>query len=212
MFFDFKTNFVYWEKPKNFKAHKEFILSQLFTDDQKSIVDEKKVIKNDIADFGNSELFMTLKSSNVSNGSEDNGQIDFGNIKTEAILPAFKNMLREMDLLTPSLVKLNAIWLNLYKPGGYVAAHVHEKVDISGLYIINLEEKNTTIFSEHSPCALTHRSFNTEDIEEGTIMLWPSHLVHQALPSKKNRVLVLFDLYVEIDYRGIFQDTQYLNF
>jgi hypothetical protein len=92
------------------------------------------------------------------------------------------------------------LWFNKYVPGSFARPHEHYSVDLSGIYIVHSEEPNPTIFKQHVNVGnwrYLKEDYTTEDVKEGSVILFPSHLQHWTLPCKAQRYIISFDISVE---------------
>lgn len=197
MHFDFRTNFIYWENVEKHNFYKSHILSQIYKNPEKEIINEEIVKRNNFYE----NLYSTLDPDFSSNINANN-QLDYDNLREEVILPAFHRMIEELSLNIPTNIKIKELWTHLYLPGGYVRAHAHEKADVSGIYIVKLNEDNNTIFLDFSPSTIVKHYYESGDFSEGTIAMWPAHLVHETIPCKEPRVIIAFDIECDTETRG----------
>jgi hypothetical protein len=204
MNFNFNHSFVYWERVKDHQKYKKFILSQIFEENN-----NKAVLKKDFFTKNTSykNYYMSIKyDENGQSGIATNPLVNYNLIEEEVVIPAVKRMIEEMGLNKSSDIYVKGIWCNYYESGGFHGVHHHEKSDISGIYILHLEEPNTTVFYNFTDCMLLPMSRTTEDIGEGSVILFPSHLLHEAKPSNKARVTLAFNLECDTNiYENIFQ-------
>jgi uncharacterized protein (TIGR02466 family) len=105
---------------------------------------------------------------------------------------------------------LKDIWFNTYKPGYWQEAHTHDGSTYSGIYILELNEENTTTFfnhgvsqfsyakSEKSKCSrFTDPNYETKHIKEGNVLLFPSEFVHAVSVCSKQRTTISFNIKCE---------------
>jgi hypothetical protein len=154
--------------------------------------------KNYILDHLNTTI---ATQSDMGNATTTNGSIDLSpftpEILDDIIWTPFELMLQELQVCTPTQSKLKSIWWNYYKPGQYTEPHKHVDCDFSGIYLLHLEEPNTTVFYQNgeSPSfPLFDEYYNTTHIEEGSTIIFPGRLLHYAKPSLKDRYVVVFNI------------------
>ena len=107
-----------------------------------------------------------------------------------------KNIFKEK----PRETVLSEIWFNVYKPGYSQEIHAHHGASISGIYLLELNEPNNTVFFSNTPTYKYNERdwvggvFPTEHIEEGNIILFPSELSHCVKKCSNYRITVAFNL------------------
>ena len=110
-------------------------------------------------------------------------------------------MLKEVDLTSyPTGSRVNEIWANLYEKTNFQEVHNHinvrSLVHFSGIYIIDQKGKNQTSFVHHDVGYLDTiiNTKNLDDIREGTVMIFPSHLLHYVNPVDEPRCTISFNI------------------
>lgn len=116
-----------------------------------------------------------------------------------AILWLPYNMMLNEKTFTPSPVKTvcSSMWWNVYSPGDYARPHNHNKSDFSGIYIVSMNEMNKTNFHSTPPCynlPWNVETYSTGKLKEGTVMIFPSSLMHSVDPCKEERIVISFNL------------------
>jgi hypothetical protein len=196
MYINFPSNFIYIEKVKNHNEIKEIYLSK---------------IKNSIAsltkkDAWNCEVTTSMFNETINYDIFDKYFYD------SVVWKYFDKLLEEKPypFETPIESKILDIWYNVYSPGQYQEVHNHAdgmairgKTNFgvsmfSGIYIMDLHEKNTTGFYQQGPIPCQKYNYGItvfpENTEEGSIMIFPSGLSHFVSPVKKTRTTVAFNL------------------
>jgi hypothetical protein len=95
----------------------------------------------------------------------------------------------------PQQSSINTFWFNYFEKGGSHSSHIHTGAFISGIYILHLEEENPTIFWGHDN-NLKYYTFTypTKDVTEGSVLLFPSQMLHRVCEVKKKRVTISFNI------------------
>ncbi len=106
-------------------------------------------------------------------------------------------------------------WVNLHKPGNYSPKHYHSNSCFSGGVYFKVPEKSGGLIFCASHTAPTYTTgtikpltsegnlFNADrwgfEVEEGDLILWPSHLMHQTdfNESKEDRMMVAFNYFID---------------
>jgi hypothetical protein len=130
--------------------------------------------------------------------SRHEDQAKYIDLIEQSIYPALDQLFVEMpDLNKPQSSNVTDIWYNHYAPGHFQEVHTHtSRLDLSGIYILKLEEQNKTVFYSY-PTAnnrLSHAVKQTTEVKEGDIMLFPAELLHYVLPCEKDRITVSFNV------------------
>jgi len=100
----------------------------------------------------------------------------------------------------PREIILPEIWFNVYKPGYSQEIHAHHGATLSGIYLLELNEPNTTVFFSNTPPYKYNEDnwiggvFNTEHLEEGNVILFPAELSHSVTKCKNSRITIAFNL------------------
>ena len=109
----------------------------------------------------------------------------------------------EKNIKKPRRYGLDALWWNNYEPGGRTKVHKHERSDWSGIYLLHLNEPNTTTFYSQygeSPNSGYMNQYKMMDqIHEGCVMIFPSFLQHCAESCSENRIVISYDIISEYD-------------
>lgn len=97
---------------------------------------------------------------------------------------------------------LKEIWFNSYKPGYYQETHDHSGTTISGIYLLELNEPNTTIFLNYSPSTCQYAEtirplYETRHIKEGNVILFPSELTHSVEVCSTEKTSISFNILCE---------------
>lgn len=105
----------------------------------------------------------------------------------------------------PSNSHITKIWWNVYQKGAYAIAHDHGLTNLSGIYLLELNEVNTTTFFADDSHPLggmnsTERKVKeTKYAQEGDVLLFPSSLFHYVRPSLSQRTTISFNIFSEFE-------------
>ena len=97
----------------------------------------------------------------------------------------------------PTSSSCNMIWFNYYEPGGFQEVHEHLSIRasfFSGIYLLHNEEPNTTAFSNFNPNPYLTETKTTQNFPEGTVMIFPTCLLHYVNPVSKPRYTISFNV------------------
>jgi hypothetical protein len=145
--------------------------------------------------------FECSSKSDMGNAITTNGKNDLScytpEILNDIIWNPFDQMIQELQCFSPAESRLHSIWWNYYQAGEYTEPHKHVDADFSGIYLLHLEEPNTTVFYQNgdsSSIPLFDEYYHTQHMTEGTTIIFPSRLLHYANPSLKERYVVVFNI------------------
>lgn len=200
--FTFPTKFVYWEKVKNHSYIKEKYLPIINNHREKYGDYCKEIIQTNWNCDCYSSFFM--RNSELHINFED----EF--LKT-VIWDNFDKMLYELNnsilkVPMPKSSYILDIWYNYYERGMFQELHTHESSEVpihySGIYLLDLKENNTTVFSDNNNCKLYStntfiKNFQTNHIEEGNVIFFPAELMHFVNPCITNRTTISFNIVSE---------------
>jgi hypothetical protein len=180
----FPTDFIFWTKAKNHEANK---------------ADLEKIVKNRLEETVGAQSKNWLCSVNTEFFNQDNiGK--YTDLVLAEIYPALDELFAEVSTLkAPKVSTVDNIWYNHYSIGENQEVHTHFGAALSGIYFLELNETNNTVFYSYS-ASMSHFSEpakKTEFIKEGDIVLFPSHLLHYVLPSTKERTTIAFNIKCE---------------
>jgi hypothetical protein len=178
MIYDFDNPFVFWTKVNNHEEIKEYLMPHIL-----NTPDEK------------------VNYQDGSRTSYFHQQYNYFNkdVIEEIVWKPFEQMFQEKDLgEKPPQFRINSLWFNDYKPGGRTFTHKHNTADWSGIYLLHLEEPNTTVFYSaygEAPNSTYMNKYKVMDmVPEGYVMLFPSFMLHAAGPCTKQRISIAFDI------------------
>jgi hypothetical protein len=187
------TDFVFYQKNLNHSYYKNNLLTQINAD----IDSLKKKSKHYNEYYDKHKSYTSFY--NVADSI-----VNYGDLCENVIYPCLDNLINECNLKSPKQSRVVSIWYNSYEIDSRHSVHCHPNVDISGIYILDLNgEKNNTIFypnnhnSNFFPVYMT-----TEDIDEGSLILFPAHLLHEVSPCKKPKVSIGFNIVSNFNLEG----------
>ena len=111
----------------------------------------------------------------------------------------------DYSLSNPKQTTITQIWWNVYEKDSQAPIHTHGHGHglISGVYILHSTEPNNTVFAKDQTHAWASSAedyiHTTEYLNEGSVMLFPSSLIHYTLPCLSNRVSISFNLITEFE-------------
>lgn len=192
----FPCNFVYSEK---IQQHDEIKLKYL----PKILQDSER---NGERYRSNTQWYCKVTSSFFA-GFDHNFDLFDEGLCNSIVWNPLNNFLSNMkeinsDYWIPSESEVSEIWYNLYQKGDYQDMHthlgpLHTIFNFSGIYILSSKEPNKTVFKEEGIIP-GYPAFNyehtTENLEEGTVLIFPSSLLHMVKPCEDQRVTISFNI------------------
>jgi hypothetical protein len=202
MVFNFNTSFVFHTKVDQHKQFKKEIKDLFKTTTKKE--------QNDFFVNMYTSSFFAGEPKKDSNNKLDQAFLNiFERIETQAIMPAFNQMKNEVKLNYGKSFAIRKMWVNLYEPTGILGPHVHQRCDFTGIYLVDLfGQPNNTIFFTFSQNPAVMREYVSDDIEEGSIILFPSQLPHDVLPCKNKKLCIAFDIEVLYEENGYYGESK----
>jgi len=180
----FPTDFIFWTKAKNHEANKVAL---------------KEIVKSRLEETVGAQSKKWLCDVNTEFFNQDNNG-KYKDLVVAEIYPALDELFTEIPTLKmPKVSTVDNIWYNHYSIGENQEVHTHFGAALSGIYFLELNEPNNTIFYSYSASMsqLGEEVKKTEFIKEGDIVLFPSHLLHYVLPSTKERTTIAFNIRCE---------------
>lgn len=179
MIYEFDSPFVYWTEVNNHKTIKDSLVPTI-----------KALSKSDTNT-------VTVDGSISSYYHQTYPYIN-KSMLTDIVYNPVQQMIEEKDLDKPQRFEIDGFWWNNYQAGGSTRVHKHSRTDWSGIYLLHLEEPNTTTFiSQYGEAPNTdfmNKNKTMDEVTEGHVMIFPSFLLHYAQPSIKNRIIISFDV------------------
>ena len=183
MIYNFPSPFVYRQKVESHKKIKEYLYPLILEDFSKN--KEKYVMKT----WG-CEVYATIHHMIPFLGNEF--------FMKEVIWSHLQNCFDQVRLSNqPTMNKLAQVWYNYYEPGMFQEVHTHVGSQFSGVYLLHLNEKNTTSFLNLSQEHYQYESYSPDDVDEGEVFIFPSGLPHYVNPVKENRISISFNIHTE---------------
>ena len=184
MIHEFNAPFVFWTKVNNHKKIKDTLVPII-----------KTISNNDNSTVTVDGSTTTYYHQTYSYFTSD--MID------DIILKPIEQMHTEKNLNRPLRFHLDALWWNNYTSGGRTKVHKHQHADWSGIYLLHLEEPNTTTFysqyGEAPNIGYMNQHKVMDNAVEGDVMIFPSFMQHCADVCTKNRIIVSFDVISEYE-------------
>ena len=184
MIHEFNAPFIFWTKVNNHKKIKDTLVPII-----------KTISNNDNSTVTVDGSTTTYYHQTYSYFTSD--MID------DIILKPIEQMHTEKNLNRPLRFHLDALWWNNYTSGGRTKVHKHQHADWSGIYLLHLEEPNTTTFysqyGEAPNIGYMNQHKVMDNVVEGDVMIFTSFMQHCADVCTKNRIIVSFDVISEFE-------------
>lgn len=201
MLVNWPSPFLFWEKVDNHEEIKEKLIPQINeqSKDMKYYNKPMQVRKPGDSNW-NCEVITTYFDR------EDSDPLFTKDILYSIITKPLNNFLSEQNCpvkLKPQKTFISEIWYNVYKEGYEQEIHAHHGATFSGIYLLELNEPNTTVFFSHNSNFAYETdnfylgSYATEHIKEGNVILFPSEFAHAVKKSQKPRITISFNLLCE---------------
>jgi hypothetical protein len=178
----FPSEFIFWAKAKNHLANKDFLYGTIMNSLDKTKDAHAKHWRCNV----NTEFFA---------GSDT--CVKYIDLVVNDVYPALDCMFKELPIKTPKSSRVTNIWYNYYEQGHNQEIHSHiPNSNLSGIYLLQLEEKNKTVFYSYnsSICGLSSPVKQLIEAEEGDIIIFPSVLLHYVMPCEKPRATIAFNI------------------
>ena len=182
----YPVDFFFWTKAKNHARNKEKLMGMVESTLKETASDHEGKWPCVV----NTEFFAML----------DGKAHDYWWLIQEELYPAMDAMFDEMPELTvPKRSTVVETWYNRYEEGYSQDVHAHTARTLSGIYLVDLQEENTTAFFSYGATSnfFVNAQKRAAEAVEGDIILFPSHLLHYVLPSKKPRTTIAFNIQCE---------------
>lgn len=114
--------------------------------------------------------------------SENQGENRYPYFLKNILLPFSKQILKAYDSKKMGVINM---WFQEYIPGNFHDWHTHGSSNLSGIYYINLPHKDMT----------TQFKILNVNIEEGNMIIFPSHLLHKSPMFKEGtKTIISFNI------------------
>jgi hypothetical protein len=189
MIYLFPGDFIYWSQVKNHTYIKENLLP---------------IIHSNLGTTNNRQIGNWL--CDVNTEFFDLNFTKYLPLITEEIYPVLDKMFIELQNLSgnykiPKTSTVSSIWYNHYESNSNQEVHSHsnKRSSFSGIYILNLNEENKTVFySYNASIAGTGTEVKElKEAKEGDIIIFPSSLLHYVLPCERTRDSIAFNISCE---------------
>lgn len=203
-----KINYLF---PNHFYIKESIGRTPVLNDEETNFV---KNIQNNMAS-SNLKLANPVMHSNNKNILQDNAMRELHNI----ILQKLNFVSREILNFRPNLdIMITQSWLVLGKKGQMAHGHIHSNSILSGVFYIKTDKNDTLTFMNSGSFNLQpnfivldffdktkplknaiFRRFERVNVEEGSLLIFPSHLMHQIEEIKTNetRISIAFNTFVK---------------
>jgi len=138
------------------------------------------------------------RNNSITSYFYDHSTVDYGDFTEQVVKPVVNKVLKSLDF-NYFPVQDVFYWYNRYDQMGTHEIHHHPDCDLCLIYLLHLEEPNTTVF--HNTMYTQkyfQREMYTEDLTEGKIIIFPSHLKHEVQWSDYKRYTIAGN--INLDY------------
>lgn len=192
---EFHTNFIAIKDVPNHDDYwKDYFVSAI--DNELSHEDEVFMKTNLNRNFdGHEDEVWSLKKWKMDNNAStsyfnDHTSINYDDFTKKIIKPSVDEVINQLNFNQYS-VKDIVYWYNRYDEMGIHGVHNHPGAHLCFIYILHLEEPNTTVFhNTRYTDPLYPKHIYTDDLPEGKLIFFPSHLDHEAQWSEKRRYTI----------------------
>lgn len=180
----FYNDFIFWDRISNHEQVKNVLVPEI--EKKLNITKTQNTWMCDV----NTEFF--------SKNEKINKYID---LIVTGIYPILDKFFEDFPFLNvPKKSTVVDIWYNHYVAGQYQEVHSHtNRVDISGIYLLKLDELNKTVFYSYptTNTKLYNSTKHLVEAKEGDVILFPSYLSHYVQPCEKDRISIAFNIKCE---------------
>lgn len=169
-------------------------------------------VKNDLINWIYNYKNLNSDGLNISNRGGWHSEYDFFNCKTFEVFLKYICHHVENSLIYSCDLKLDSMWININQKGDYNKGHVHPGATLSGVFWVKTSDNcgNLVLHSNNTYCE--HQLLNSISKElskeynyysnftftpkEGSIILFPSHILHdvEVNKSESDRISIAFNL------------------
>ena len=186
---EFHTHFIAIKDVPNHDKWKQYFVSS---------IDQEIENNSAFASQQKRDLWAAEFNSNTSYYSQNNSTVDYEQFTEEVVIPILNEVIEKLDFNSYPLKNIQ-YWYNRYDKMGMHELHDHVGADLCLIYLLHLEEPNTTVF--HNTMYTQkyfQREMYTEDLTEGKIIIFPSHLKHEVQWSDYKRYTIAGN--IKLDY------------
>ena len=177
---EFHTHFIAIKDVPNHDKWKQYFVSS---------IDQEIENDNSVAVQQKRDIWAAEYKSNTSYYSP-NSTIDYEQFTEEVVIPILDEVIEELDFNSYPLENIQ-YWYNRYNKMGMHELHNHPGSDLCLIYLLHLEEPNTTVFHNTAyPEPYIKNAIYTEDLSEGKLIIFPHHLHHEVQWSEKRRYTI----------------------
>lgn len=119
-----------------------------------------------------------------------NSQIEYDEFKKNVAQPKCDDLLAKMKYT--KFTTHFEFWHQNYNDNGYHGPHDHKSSLVSGIYLLELERENTTIF--YSKKDNREHSFELNNAKEGDLILFDPSIWHSVNPCDGKKISVCFNV------------------
>lgn len=185
---EFHTHFIAIQDVPDHAAWKKYFVDAI----DKELSDATKARSSDID---------TWEVSHNSNTSyfDHYSSIDYDDFTKKVVTPILSEVFTELDF-NPYPAKDVHYWYNRYDKMGHHDLHDHPESDICLIYLLHLEEENTTVFHNTKYTKRFMKTeITTEDLSEGKLIIFPNHLKHEVQWSENKRYTIAANILLNYD-------------
>ena len=187
MIYLFPGDFIFWSSVKNHESIKQSLLS---------------MISNNLSATSDNQRYKWLCDVNTEFFNQN--VFKYLPLITNQIYPSLDKMFLELQNLSnnfkvPKVSTVTQIWYNHYEANGNQEVHSHAGSSFSGIYILNLNEENKTVFCSYNASMFIAGTEvkQLKEAKEGDIIIFPSNLLHYVLPCEQTRDSIAFNISCE---------------
>lgn len=192
---EFHTHFIAIEDVPDHEKWKQHFVSSI---DEELSNQDKVVMKS----YDNQTVSQWKQHHNSSTSYFfPHSSVDYNDFTKQVVTPLVTKVMSELDFNWFPIDNIQ-YWYNRYDQMGTHLIHDHDDTDLCLIYILHLEEPNTTVFHN----TVYNRPFfkkelYTEDLKEGQIIIFPHHLQHEVQWSEKRRYTIAGNINLNYEYK-----------
>lgn len=209
MLLNWPSFFLFWTEVENHKEIKETLLPQI---KEQSKNKEYHNAPLQVREIGDSRWDCEVITTFFNREDPEVKDLFTKEILRSIIARPMKKLFNDSNCLVPvkpTKTHISEIWYNHYENGHFQEIHAHHGATFSGIYLLELNEPNTTTFYSNmagfqysrlpgtGSIENNHRLstvYTTEHIKEGNVILFPSEFSHSVRKCVSSRTTVSFNL------------------